>query len=396
MSTALAEPPKSSVAVTRNGIQLTTLDEIWRFATAVSKSGLAPKGIQSPEAITVAIQMGLEVGLTPMAALQNIAVINGRPSLWGDAQLAVVRATGELEAFSEWFEQGGKKIGRNPANFTDDTACVVMVKRSGYDPMETSFSVADAKQARLWGKDGPWSQYPARMLKFRARSFALRDAFGDALRGMKTAEEMQDEPPIRQATGREVTDGSSPAPVNPNPWAENAVETPAAPVEQPSEPEPAQGLPSRDEMSIAIKMAIKEAGLKVADAFTIFANAGLVSQSDPGKASDHELFAITQRLDLLPRKPEAPAEEAQPAAATKAEAPSGKTDAQRKDDALASIEEQLIEFDGIDLNAFGKMCREQKLMGATQALRSLPYDKLENIAGSVGHIIKTAQEGGGQ
>ena len=174
------------------GIVLTDMDGLVRFATAVSKTSLAPKGLESAESIAVAIQMGLEVGLTPMAALQNIAVINGRPTIWGDAQLAVCRATGELEAFEEWYESGGKRTGRNPQIFGDDAMAVCSVKRRGYPAIESAFSVADAKRAGLWSKQGPWSQYPARMLRFRARSFALRDQFGDALKGMLTTEEGQD------------------------------------------------------------------------------------------------------------------------------------------------------------------------------------------------------------
>lgn len=186
-----AQRPPMAVA---RGLQITNMDELWRFATAVSKSGLAPKGIEHPEAIFVALEMGLEVGLPPMAALQNIAVINGRPSIWGDAQLAVVRGTGDLEEFSEWYEAKGTKLPRNPATFTDDTAAVCRVKRRGFEAVEVGFSVAEAKTANLWGKAGPWSQYPARMLKFRARSFALRDTFGDALKGLRATEEVQDDP----------------------------------------------------------------------------------------------------------------------------------------------------------------------------------------------------------
>lgn len=170
------------------------MDDLFRFAKAVSVSGLAPKGIESPEAIFVALEMGLEVGLPMMAALQNIAVINGRPTIWGDAQLAVVRGTGELTLFEEWYEENGKRLARNPATFTDATTAVCRVQRHGYEPAETAFSVADAKRANLWSKAGPWSQYPARMLRFRARSFGLRDQFGDALRGLRTAEEVMDDP----------------------------------------------------------------------------------------------------------------------------------------------------------------------------------------------------------
>lgn len=197
MSTqAPAAPPQSKqlVPIGNRGIAPSNMDDLFRFAKAVSVSGLAPKGIESPEAIFVALEMGLEVGLPMMAALQNIAVINGRPTIWGDAQLAVVRGTGELTLFEEWYEENGKRLARNPATFTDATTAVCRVQRHGYEPAETAFSVADAKRANLWGKAGPWSQYPARMLRFRARSFGLRDQFGDALRGLRTAEEVMDDP----------------------------------------------------------------------------------------------------------------------------------------------------------------------------------------------------------
>lgn len=190
--TAVAAPKKTPVAIGNKGIVLADMDGLVRFSTAVAASGLAPKGIQSETAIFVAIQMGLEVGLTPMAALQNIAVINGRPSIWGDAQLAIVRGTGQLEKFDEWFEAGGKRLPRNPADYTDDTAAVCHVQRQGYPPIEVGFSVADARRAGLWNKDGPWKQYPFRMLRSRARSFALRDTFGDALKGILSGEEAQD------------------------------------------------------------------------------------------------------------------------------------------------------------------------------------------------------------
>lgn len=188
------QPAKALVSIGQRGLQPSDMDQLWRAAQAVAKSGLAPKGIDTPEAVFVAMEMGLELGLPLMASLQNIAVVNGRPTLWGDSQLAVVRSTGELEEFSEWYEQGGKRLARNPSTFDDATAAVCRVKRRGMEASETAFTVGDAKRATLWGKQGPWTQYPARMLRFRARSFALRDQFGDALRGLLSTEEAQDIP----------------------------------------------------------------------------------------------------------------------------------------------------------------------------------------------------------
>lgn len=229
------QQPKAVVTVGSRGIQINDIEGLYRFATAVSKSGLAPKGIESPEAILVAVQMGLEVGLTPMAALQNIAVINGRPSVWGDAQLAIVRATGELEEFEEWYETGGKKLLRNPLTFDDSTTAVCRLKRTGYPPTEFGFSVGDAKKAGLWSKAGPWSQYPARMLRFRARSFTLRDNFGDALKGLLTREEAEDiSPEARFAAAKTVSQNTS---LLPEPTRDEALEAINAQAAKP-EPEP--------------------------------------------------------------------------------------------------------------------------------------------------------------
>ena len=203
---------RALVSIGDKGIELTNIDELWRFSNVVAKSGLAPKGIQTPEAIFVAVQMGLEVGLPLMAALQNIAVINGRPAVWGDAMLAVVRNTRQLEDFEEWFEKGPEdravRLARNPMDYPDDLRAVCRVKRKGQEPTEVAFSVGDAKRAKLWLKEGPWTQYPFRMLKARARSFALRDQFGDALRGMRSVEELQDEP--KTVAGRVVEDAVVP------------------------------------------------------------------------------------------------------------------------------------------------------------------------------------------
>ncbi len=163
-------------------------DSAWRMAIAISKSGLAPKNITTPEAIFTAMQLGAEVGLSPMSALQNIAVVNGRPTIWGDAQLALVRASGLLEDFVETLEGDG-----------EDMKAVCVAKRKGYStPSRAEFSVTDARKAKLWGKDGPWQTNPKRMLQMRARAFALRDGFTDILKGIYSTEEARDIIPVHE------------------------------------------------------------------------------------------------------------------------------------------------------------------------------------------------------
>lgn len=178
--------PKAAVPVPVGvgGVQIQSLEGLWRFANYVAASGFAPKGMERPESCLVAIQMGLEVGLRPMQSIQNIAVINGRPSVWGDAAKALVEASGLCVDFAEWFE--GKEG-------TDDFKAVCEAKRVGRSrPVRWEFSIADAKRAGLWGKQGPWTQYPRRMMQMRARGFTIRDAFPDVLKGLALGEEAQD------------------------------------------------------------------------------------------------------------------------------------------------------------------------------------------------------------
>ncbi len=161
----------------------TTFAEAERFAETIAKSNMVPAEYRGrPENILLAIQLGAELGMLPLTALQSIATINGRPALYGDAMLAVVRASGLCAEFAETYEGEGDGLA----------AVCTTRRRSDSEPFVSRFSVADAKRAHLWGKQGPWSEYPRRMLRWRARSFALRDAYPDVLRGLISAEEARD------------------------------------------------------------------------------------------------------------------------------------------------------------------------------------------------------------
>src|SRR5690606_24006112 len=107
----------------------------------------------------------------------------GRPSLWGDAVLAMVLASPVCEDIVEYFE------GTPGA---DDYTAVCVAKRKGKQDKIGRFSIAQAKKAKLWNKQGPWQDYPDRMQQMRARAFAVRDQFPDVLKGMPIAEEVRD------------------------------------------------------------------------------------------------------------------------------------------------------------------------------------------------------------
>jgi len=179
-----APPPKSTAMIKAGGgvhaIVPQSFDDAWRIAQVLAKSGMCPSGIDTPEKVMVAIMAGAEVGMAPFQALQSFAIINNRPTLWGDGMLGVVRRFGVTVA--ERIEGAGDKM----------IAYCVVTRPDTKETIERPFSVDDAKAAKLWGKAGPWTTYPKRMLQMRARAWALRDGCADMLRGMHMAEEAQD------------------------------------------------------------------------------------------------------------------------------------------------------------------------------------------------------------
>ena len=180
----------------RQGFAPATMGEAMEFSKMLAESSMVPRAYQGkPQDIMVCVQWGYELGLAPMQALQNIAVINGKPSVYGDAMMALVQASPVCEGVDEHIEGEG----------TPNPVAVCVAKRKGRNPVIARFSVEDAKRAGLWGKQGPWQAYPKRMLQMRARGFALRDAFPDVLKGLITAEEAQDYPDDAKHKERNVT-----------------------------------------------------------------------------------------------------------------------------------------------------------------------------------------------
>lgn len=220
-------------------------EELFRMSKLLWESGWCPTSYKNLNQVIVAGAMGMELGLTLFQAVRSIAVINGRPSLWGDAMLALVRSSAKCKSVKEWFEN------LNPDGSVGEktVACCRSIRNGDPEPIETRFYWQDAKTAGYLGKD-TYKAHLKRMLQMRARGFCLRDAFPDLLNGIITAEEAMDYPeepaaPVSNlnakveamaaangvngsaGAAREVVIPSAPAP---------APSTPSAPAAEPSKP----------------------------------------------------------------------------------------------------------------------------------------------------------------
>ena len=267
------------------------LGQAWKLADIISKTSFKA-GHKSAEDIFIAMSMGQQIGLNPFQSVQNISVINGRPSLWGDGLVAVCQSHPDYEGIEENFNK-------------DDWEATCTVKRKGKPPVTETFSKEDAQIAGLWGKTGPWKQYPRKMLRNRARTWALRTQFADALMGLITTEEAQetesfkDMGPIQHETApaqneiKIALDSALPT-ISKKETVEE-VKEPEAEVIPPQEEKPKKpkGYKKRVEEFKFIADDAKEKGFDLGSAIETLQLQG----NDPGMWKDSELRALSKLVD---------------------------------------------------------------------------------------------------
>lgn len=218
---ALRPPP-----TTLSRLLPANMEEALALAEKLSKSDIVPKDFfNKPGNVLVAMLMGIELGLHPIQAVQSIAVINGRPSIWGDAGRALVEASG----FLEWIKEED-----------DGNAATCTMKRKGRDPVTRTFSQADAERIKVWEKDRLialadrpiWRSYGKRMRQWRAFWWCARDVFADVLKGVQGREETGDYDNEETTTGVRADPGAlMPRKIgDPAPMTSPVASVPEAPV----------------------------------------------------------------------------------------------------------------------------------------------------------------------
>jgi hypothetical protein len=164
-----------------------------RIAEFLIRTKAVPQAFREPSQVMMAMQACKSLGLNPYTALRQCSFVNGAFTLFGDLELAVVRATGELEGIDEFLyviEEGkyARRCFENGNLHLPVAGAVCRIKRKGLDWHESTFSREDANHAGLWGKTPTWRAYPGRMMQMRARGQAIRNTFSDATQGVATHE----------------------------------------------------------------------------------------------------------------------------------------------------------------------------------------------------------------
>ena len=185
-----------SIETNETGVMVPkTLDEAYRYACAIAKSGLAPKQFDTPEKIMVGMQYAQELGLPPLTALKSMYIINGVPAIFGDLPLALVRKSQLMEYIEEkQYTDDHTEICKENKNTSALVSYAVCKTKRKDDPtiIERTFSWDEATRAGLdkdkWGDKVTYKNFRKRMLQMRSRTWALKDGFSDVLMGVPIRE----------------------------------------------------------------------------------------------------------------------------------------------------------------------------------------------------------------
>lgn len=252
-----------------------TFEETFRISRAVVSAGLAPSaligkktGDDAASAVAVCIMSGAELGLKPMVSLRSFTVINGKPALYGDGLINVVRQSGKAKLLTFGYAKYSRKMLRaagvlpSAEDEKEFPGCTEEAFKAlsedelagGYCEAERSdtgekktviFTVEDAKRAGLYQdnplvdkyvwengskifkkdqpNDAPWYRFYKRMFGWRAAGYCLRELFGDVLGGIRDEYEAREIADIEEM--RDITPQQPPSPPRPP-------EPPKPPVEE--------------------------------------------------------------------------------------------------------------------------------------------------------------------
>lgn len=162
-------------------------EELWRFAQMVADTDYVPPADRGkPGQVIAKVQYGNEIGLPAMQSLQWIAVINGKPALFGDGFWMLVKSHPLCQWTKETTPQEALRQGY---------AEVTIMRKGDPEPTTRQFTMEEAKRAGLIersGPKGPWSTYPGEMLVWKARHRCTSAAIPEAVGGLMPADVARD------------------------------------------------------------------------------------------------------------------------------------------------------------------------------------------------------------
>jgi hypothetical protein len=221
--------------MTSSALALTTVDDAFRVASELVKSGFLPKTVDTPGKAFAIITLGQELGFAAWQSINSIDVIQGKPTLKPQAMLALIHKSGLAESI---------EIPTTEEIAKAKSATVTMKRKGGGTHTATfSWAMAQSMQTTEWinnqKKTVPltekynWKSMPEIMMMWRAVSSCARILFADVIMGMYSTDEIDADGVASSDMRIEMT--TAPLTVVPKEQPQIAATVPDAEIEAPEE-----------------------------------------------------------------------------------------------------------------------------------------------------------------
>ena len=166
---------------------LENIKPVYKMAGMLANSDLIPQSYRGkPVNIMIAMEMTTRTNFPLLMVMQNLYVIQGKPSWSGQFCTAVVNASGRFSPLE--FVRLTNDAGETQGYYAKAT------RLSNNSVCEGSPVTWDMVRGEGWDKKSgsKWQTMPDLMFHYRAAAFFVREHCPDLLCGLQTAEEVQD------------------------------------------------------------------------------------------------------------------------------------------------------------------------------------------------------------
>lgn len=180
----VAADPRSSVLA----FEPSTIEEGLKLCERLVRTGLLPRTIQSPEQAFIVMVAGREMGLRFMQSFRLIHVFDGKTIT--SAQLIIGKCK-ERTSICKYFTLicGSPPCQCKHERPNEPHATYETLREGAPKPTRITFTVQDAKDAALLGKDN-WKKYPWQMCQNRAGAILARAEYPDIVGGLYDEDEI--------------------------------------------------------------------------------------------------------------------------------------------------------------------------------------------------------------
>lgn len=187
------KPAASMIPMGADGrIATRTISETLTYCNSLVTGEGVPQRFNTPQKLFAALMFVRDLRL-PDTSIRQVANIHGTMSAFGDIPLALAQRSRDWGSIKEqWFDKDYNVICFENKNLTAEMFGAVCWLSRGRDPAQSFvFTLDDAKTAGVYpcsNKNLPWHKYTKLMMRYKARSIAIKSLYADCINGLAIGE----------------------------------------------------------------------------------------------------------------------------------------------------------------------------------------------------------------